>query len=98
MALIRFEPLEGIAHLVVLRGRLRRVGEVLEPAPSAGAKVLAAWLDAVGARLENSECLRLGEAALHLRDPCAYDVARQRTPHEHHEAVEPRDTVATERE
>ncbi len=51
-----------------------------------------------GPGLEHLGRERLGVAALDLRDPRAHAVAREATPHEDDEAVEPRDAVAAERE
>ena len=55
-------------------------------------------VDPLRARPEHLGRERLGVAALDLRDPRADAVAGQPAPHEDDEAVEPRDSVAAERE
>ena len=89
---------ERVADLAGLRRELRLVGEVLEAAAAAGRVMGARSLDALGARLDDFDCERLGMAALDLRDPCPHRVARQAAANEDDEAVQPRDAVAAVRE
>ncbi len=80
--------------LLLLRGDLRLVGEVLEAAAAAGRVVGARRLDAQRAGLEHVDRERLGEAALHLGHARADPVARQAAAHEDDESVQARDAVA----
>jgi len=92
------EPLQGVANLHLLLRELRLVGEILEPAAAAGGEVGARRVHPLGPRLQHLGRERLGVVALDLRDARPDAIARQAAAHEDDEAVEPRDTVATERE
>jgi hypothetical protein len=70
----------------------------LEAAPAARGKVGAGRVDPLRPRPEHLGRERLGVAALDLRDPRPDAVARQPTPHEDDEAVQPRDSVPPEGE
>ena len=92
------EPLQSVAHLELLLLELRLVGEILEPAAAAlrvmGARGLHAHRPGSDDLCRDS----LGVAPLHLGHTRLHRVARQAAAHEDDEAVEPRDTVAAERE
>ena len=88
------DPPERVVHLLVLRGGLGLVRQVLEATAAARRVVGAGRLHARGARLDDLRGERLGVIALHLRDPRANRVARKPPAHEDDEAVQPRDAVA----
>ena len=92
------DPHERVAHLVVLGRDLALVGEVLEAAAAARPEVSAGRFDPSRTGLQERRARRLGEAALHLGDAGAHEVARQPAAHEHDEAVEPPDAVPAVRE
>ena len=92
------DPAERVRDLRLLRGNLRLVGEILEPAAAAGRVVRTRRVDPLRARPEHLGCERLRMPPLHLGHSCADHVARQPSPHEDDEPVEPCDAVATVRE
>ena len=92
------EALQRVADPLLLRGELRRVGEILEAAAAAGREVGARRDDALGPRRQDVGDDRLGVAALHLRHARANRVARQAAAGEDDEAVEAPDAVPAEGE
>src|SRR5439155_6991892 len=69
-----------------------------KPAAAAGRVVRARCVDPLRPRLEDLSGECLGVTALHLGHARAHRVARQPTPHEHDEPVQPGDAVAAVRE
>ena len=92
------EPLERVRDPALLRGELRVVGEILEPAAAAGRVVRTRRRDTLRPGNEHLGRDRLGVTPLHLRHARAHGVAGKPAAHEDDEAVEPRDAVAAEGE
>ena len=89
------ETRERVADLRLLRLDLARVGEVLEPAAAADTEMPTRRVDPIGTGLEHGCLDRLGESTLDLRRASAHEIARETSAHEHDEAVEPPDSVAS---
>jgi hypothetical protein len=81
------DPDERIAHLPLLLGELRLVGEVLEAAAAARAEMAARGLDARSTRLDELRDDALREPALDLRDPGTDRVAGKSAAGEDDEPV-----------
>ncbi len=92
------DPLERIAHLLVLPRQLRRVVEVLPATAAAGAEVRTGRRHAVGPLGQAGDRDRLAVAPLDLRHPRPDAIAGQRAVDEQHEVVEAGDPSTTEGE
>ncbi len=58
----------------------------------------AARLNTIRARLDEFDCGRFSKTTFHPRYPSSNSIPRQASSHEDHEAIQPRYTVASERE
>ena len=85
---------ERVAHLALLLGDLHVVGEILKAAAPADSEVPARRVDARRAAPDELRDDAFREAALHLRDPRSYVVARHAAPDEDDEPVVARDAAA----
>jgi hypothetical protein len=82
------DPLEAVAHLLCLKGELRRVGQVLQAAPAAAAEVRTRRLDAIRRRRLDRLDHGAPEARAGFDELHPHPVARHSAAHEHDVAVD----------